>query len=139
MKEIIFLPHTADVRMEIRADELPELFEAGVEGLAALLQPSLSSPLEANWDLVMPITVSAPDITLLLLDVLSEVLTHSNIEKAVFLKLDVLNMSEMMFKGRIFGLYTSGFEEDVKAVTYTEANIRKDDAGKWLTQIVFDI
>lgn len=56
------------------------------------------------------------DISSLLIDFLSTILTLSYENKAIFC-----------------------FDKDIKAVTYHEAEVKKNDQGKYETTIVFDI
>ncbi|MGE5443248.1 MAG: archease [Ignavibacteriales bacterium] len=37
------------------------------------------------------------------------------------------------------GFTASSFDEDIKAVTYHEAEVKETEDGKWETMIVFDI
>jgi len=40
---------------------------------------------------------------------------------------------------RLFGAHVRKFDEDIKAVTYHEANITHSPTGEFETMIVFDI
>ena len=68
---IEFLPHTADIRMKIQADTLQQLFTTGMKGMGQVLKEGICDG-ELPHDLKQIITVSAQDLTCLLVDFLSE-------------------------------------------------------------------
>ena len=133
-----FLPHTADIRMKLEAETLPLLFEAGLPGMGEILKEDHCSQ-NSNWDIKKISTVRAPDVTCLLIDFLSEVLSFSYTEKAVFCELTWLEFSEHLLSVEIMGSGIKGFSEEIKAVTYHEADVKLNTSGLWETIIVFDI
>lgn len=132
------LGHTADLRMKLRAETLPGLFEMALEGLNQLLT---GGPVKksAVQELTDRIELESPDTTALLIDFLSEVLTLSQVNKAVYFELEIEKMTDCRLSGMIHGYPVDGFEEDVKAVTYHEAEVRVNEEGDWETVIIFDI
>ena len=135
---IEFLPHTADIRMKIQADTLQQLFTTGMNGMGQVLKEGICDG-ELPHDLKQIITVSAQDLTCLLVDFLSEVLSFSYTEKAIFCELVLLEFSEQLLSAEISGMHVNGFSEEIKAVTYHEADVKQNPAGLWETVIVFDI
>jgi len=138
MKTHKVLPHTADVRLWIESDSLEELFAAGLEGMAALikeseLERSKGEPIEEN------IKLDAPDVTSLLIDFLSAILTLSHQKNAVFTQVKFDKLTNSSLSGTAAGFETDGFDDDIKAVTYHEAEIQKNSSGNYETMIVFDI
>ena len=133
-----FLPHTADIRMKIQAATLPQLFEAGMKGMSQVLKEDPCAE-EHTQGVKKIITVSAQDRTCLLIDFLSEVLSFSYTEKAVFCELVLLEFSEHLLSAEISGTHISSFSEEIKAVTYHEAEVKQNVSGLWETIIVFDI
>lgn len=85
------------------------------------------------------IILAADNETVLLIDFLSEVLTQSHISRAVFTNLKIKKLKNTEMHAEIYGYKTDGFDEDIKAVTYHEAQIRKNPEGNLETVIVFDI
>ena len=132
------LGHTADLRMKLKAETLPGLFEMALEGLNQLLT---GSPIEQNTkrELTEGIDLKAPDTTVLLIDFLSEVLTLSQVNKAIYFDLETEKMTDCSLIGNLYGYRIDGFEEDVKAVTYHEADVKVNEEGDWETVIIFDI
>ncbi len=135
---IQFLPHTADIRMKIQAATLPRLFETGMKGMSRILNEDLCGG-ERRHAVKKIITVSAQDRTCLLVDFLSEVLSFSYTEKAIFCELVLLEFSEHLLSAEISGTQVPEFSEEIKAVTYHEADVEQNASGLWETIIVFDI
>jgi SHS2 domain-containing protein len=138
MKTFKVLPHTADVRLWIEADSPEELFSSALEGMAGLIKES-QTELQEGKRVEDSIKLEAPDVTALLIDFLSSVLTLTHERKAVFTEVSFDELNETSLKCTIKGFETDGFDDDIKAVTYHEANVRKNIAGKFETMIVFDI
>jgi SHS2 domain-containing protein len=133
----IFLDHTADRRMKVTGTDLESLFQQGVKGLRQLLiTETQQSPGEG---LERQVEISAPDTTVLLIDFLSEVLTYTHIDKAIYKEVyfDYLNSDTL--KARIHGRRVNGFAEEIKAVTYHEAEVKQSKEGGWESMVIFDI
>ena len=90
-------------------------------------------------EVVKKINLSATDTTSLLIDFLSEALTYSQEERAVFTKVLFSDLDEKNIAAEIYGQTVDDFGEDIKAVTYHEANVVKNNRGNWETVIIFDI
>ena len=132
------LGHTADLRMKISGKSLPELFLSGVSGIAEILRSDLKEV--PRSDLVeKEIKIEAPDVTVLLIQFLSKVLTFSHTEKAVFCEAEFSKLTETEIEVKVFGRKVEEFEEDIKAVTYHEAEVKKNEKEKYKTMLVFDI
>lgn len=132
------IDHTADKGFRVEAESLEGLFETSVKGLANLCREDLAdSANEATESYI--IEVNAEDITGLLIDFLSEILTLSHIHKTVFLKANIEEINEKQVRAEIYGKKVDYFDEEIKAVTYHQADIRSKENGKLETVIVFDI
>ena len=145
MKKYSFLEHTADIRLKLEASTLEELFESALEGMASLMfktsTPSMVSDLQSRSyrTIKESLTLSAADPTALLVDFLSEVLTVSHIDKAVFDKVTLKKLTDQELEATIHGIAVDAFEEDIKAVTYHEAYVKKNNAETYEGLIIFDI
>lgn len=133
MKKFEFLPHTADLRMRVWGSTLEELFQNALAGLAYILGGEAGLPKSS------PVKVSADSPTNLLIDFLNEVLYLSNINKAVYDRVEFEKFSERELAGTLRGHGVAGFAEDVKAVTYYGAEINKNSTGEFEVEIVLDI
>ncbi len=127
--------HVADVRLRVRASSLEELFRDAMRGMYALMRPELQEAASVTRTIVVD---ESADLTSLLVDFLNEVLHHAHVahevfHDAVFTRLDDTNVTVTLS-----GIGPASFEEDIKAVTYHEAEVRQED-GEWTTMLVFDI
>lgn len=134
-----FIEHTADKGFRVRADDLEDLFETSVQGLAQLLREDISPDAE-----VVPVSesikIESEDITALLVDFLSQVLTLSHIHNTVFTQVDVKEITSSNIEADIYGSRVNYFDEVIKAVTYHQADVRKTNNGEqFITNIIFDI
>lgn len=138
MKQIAYIPHVADVCLEIKGNTINELFEAGLEGMANLLSSKVCVPHE-EVPLNETITLTSIDVTALLIDFLSKVLTVSYVDKAVFRSFDSLEINGNKLVAVIVGYSVKEFDEDIKAVTHHGAEVKKGKEGQWETNVLFDI
>lgn len=130
-------PHTADIRLVLIAETLPELFQIAVIALADILLPGGCSA-QKRLPLRRLIVREAPDMVTLLVDFLSEVLWHSQVRKALFCRAAIIRLTETQLEAQLFGTRVEGFIQDVKAVTYHEAEIRHYPAG-YEARLVLDV
>jgi len=138
MKRFEIREHTADLRLFVEGDTLEELFTAAleVEGMADIL--TKQKPDETP-SIKRKITLQSSDTTALLIDFLSDALYFSHTEGTVFRSVTFQNLTKTSFTAHIHGHKTNGFDEDIKAVTYHEAEVKKNSIGNYETSIIFDI
>ena len=135
---IEYLPHTADIRMKIQGKNPEQLFLAGLLGMSQILKENLCREIQ-KFGKKVEIKLSAPDLTCLLVDFLSEVLSISYTEKAIFCRMENVVISENKLSAALYGTGISRLDEEIKAVTYHEAQIKKNSSNSLETLIVFDI
>ncbi len=136
--KIQYLPHTADIRMKIRGSSLEELFHAGAMGMGNILRDGFCDN-QVSFDRRSKIEITASDQTCLLIDFLSEVLSISYAEKSIFCKVDFIALTPSKLIAEIYGRQILGIDEEIKAVTYHEADVHRDNNGQWETVVIFDI
>ncbi len=135
MKKYAVLSHTADLRIKSWGENKEKLFENAMLGMASFLKPRPKT----NGSLMQKIiTISSPDLISLLVDFLSEVLTQSQIEKVVFTKINFIKFDENELEAKILGVKVDSFEKDIKAATYHDAEIKKEN-GLLTVTITYDI
>ncbi len=138
MFKIKHLPHIADIRILVESDNLEGLFQGSLEGMCGILwqeeRPELHQKVEQ-----VKVELQAPDTTVLLIDFLSEALTMILSRKILFRELEIVHLYERELVGLLKGFPVEGFDDDIKAVTYHEAEVIQNEEGKWETAIVFDI
>lgn len=124
--------------MRLRADSASELFEAALEGMNHLIK-SDACQTPRSLSLKKHIQLKSENLTTLLIEFLGEVLTHSHLNKALFCKLEIENLSGTEISASIHGCPLEEVDEDIKAVTYHEADVRLNAANQYETIVVFDI
>ena len=129
-------PHQAGVRIFVKAETLEQLFSDALSGLAKVVYHKEidKQKLFENKE----IEIESIDSTVLLIDFLSEVLSLMHQNKTVFCIVEFEQLTESYLKCKVRGFKINGFDEDVKGVTYHEADIQKID-GILQTFIVLDI
>ena len=136
---IKYLPHTADIRMELVGKSIQELYTLAVKGMCDILKKDFCAQTN-TFNKKAIIETRASDYTNLLIDFLSEVLSNSYVEKSIFCKVNILELSEFKIKAEVIGSKVEMFDEEIKAVTYHEANLYRDEENQlWKTCIIFDI
>lgn len=128
--------HTADIRLFIEADTEQDLFRDALLGLMGLIYPE-SEKVQKKVKRVVSLT--APDITVLLIDFLSDALTSAHTNKEVYSNVEIKSLGQNNLEAILIGDKVDHFKEDVKAVTYHEAEVKKNERGKWETTLVLDI
>ena len=136
--KIEYLPHTADIRMKIQGSSIEDLFCTGVKGMNNILKKKFCDQIHRFYCRTH-IEIHASDYTNLLVDFLSEILSLSCTDKVIYCRLEILEFSENHIIAYIFGAPVDSFDEEIKAVTYHEANVQKNLDDIWETNIVFDI
>ncbi|HUP50290.1 MAG TPA: archease [Thermoanaerobaculia bacterium] len=126
--------HTADIRIRVRAASREELFADALRGLMAVVDPHGLTAGAAGAE----ISIDAPDTTVLLVDFLNEALSRAHADREIYTKVTFGRLTDTNLTARLEGVRVEGFGEDVKAVTYHEAEVR-EHAGEWSTLLVLDI
>jgi SHS2 domain-containing protein len=122
--------------MRVAAPDLAALFLDALRGLMAVLGPRV----EGGAPVRHRISVHSADLTALLVDFLNEALALALTEREGYDEVTffALDESGAALEAELTGRSAASFEDDVKAVTYHEANLVRS-AGGWRTLIVFDI
>ncbi|MFA5306600.1 MAG: archease [Candidatus Babeliales bacterium] len=136
MKHFKLIEHTADVRLYVEATTCEELFTVALQGMVSIV---CSHQDKLEKDQACEIKIISSNITTLLIDFLSEVLTRLHTNNVLFCSITFLEFTETMLHVRLVGFKLDHFDEDVKAVTYHEAEVKKNKRGNYETIIVFDV
>lgn len=130
------ISHTGDLRIVVTGKTIRELFSSALRGMMSYMSPGItknSKPVQRS------IFMKSPDKVTLLVDFLNEVLSLSQIYKEAYYKIKFNKITETKVEAKILGKRVKSFNEDIKAVTYHEADIQKNKKGEWQTTLVFDI
>ncbi len=126
--------HTADVRLRVSSGTLEDLFRDAVHGMYAVMRGERGSTPVTR---MISVDESA-DTTSLLVDFLNEVLNRAQIGREMFDEIRFTRFEPLSLTAELTGTTPAEFEEDVKAVTYHEADVRRESGG-WTTMLVFDL
>ena len=140
------LEHTADLRIKAWGKTKEELFKNALRGMA-YVQKEEARIKNQEARITKKVQVKSTDMTALLIDFLSEVLTQSQINRVVFFDANFKAFSDtpsadsgqVELEAEIEGIKVDKFDEDIKAVTYHEAEVKQNPEGVYETKIVFDI
>jgi len=138
METITYVPHTADIRMKLTADSVSELFHAALAGMNQLLNAG-ECDRRRKPTIKKIIQIKSPNVTTLLVEFLNEVLALSYTYRALFCAWHVDRLADDELVCFVTGVEVPLFDEDIKAVTYHEADVKKNTDDKFETVIVFDI
>ncbi|HEY4584735.1 MAG TPA: archease [Acidimicrobiia bacterium] len=132
------LAHTADTGIEATADSLASLIRElllGMFGLEATIEPSAAQ----RW---ITLRVEAPTPEDLVVDTLSELLFHSEIEDLVFCDFRVeMDRDELAVSVEAGGVPVGAVEPEgppIKAVTFHDLVAEERDGG-WYARVYFDV
>lgn len=138
MKSFRILSHTADIRLKAEASSLKELFSSALEGMNEIIKKDFCAS-EKSFTMKEEISVASSDTTALLIDFLSEVLSLSQQNHALYCFAEFSELKDKSLKAKLSGKKVDEFDEDIKAVTYHEADIKKNTNGRYETVVIFDI
>ncbi len=136
MDKYKILSHTADLRLEIYGKTKEELFENAATAIAEILVPR-SKTTNTSESTKEHLKLQSLNISTLLVDFLNDILAKSNINKAVY-KVKSLKLNGISLIAELEGVKVEEFNEDIKAVTYHEAEV-EEEGGLWKAKLVLDI
>ena len=152
MKPYEFLSHPADIKLKASGQDLAELFSNCARGMMSFIYGEKVAC--KKYTKKEEISLEAKDLSALLVDWLSELLYLSNSTYNTFLDFEFKEISAKGAPSGLAGRGGSGGEEsklvaiakgckaeaedDIKAVTYSELEIKQKKDG-WEAIIVFDI
>jgi SHS2 domain-containing protein len=138
MAPYVYLEHTADTGIVATGETLQELFRAAAEGLASILYDPEGIPETES----SRIEATADDVESLLVEWLSEVNFHFEVDRIAYRRFDVTEATETHVRGMGHGAPVDPkrhrLGEQVKAVTYHGLKVERTD-GQWSAQVIFDV
>ena len=126
-------PHTADLSLDVWAQDVPTLFTEAAKGMYALMGGRIAtSPRE-----IRHLVLSDPDKESLLVSFLSELIYLNEIEQLGFSQFEI-SIENQTLEGILVGGYWSDQVKSIKAVTYHNLVITNNN-GIFEVTIVFDV
>ncbi|NTW57399.1 MAG: archease [Chlorobiaceae bacterium] len=133
-----WLEHTSDIRLKLESSSFEELFTDALRAMNELLGPEPARS-EPGKTLKREISIEASDITSLLVDFLNAVLLETSIHKTLFSEVVSMKITNETISAILNGTPCRSLTRDIKAVTYHEADVKMNQAGKLETILVFDL
>jgi len=141
MKRYEFLPHTADVAVNVYGGSLRELFTSAALAMFSVLVTKKKNRTRVSLKEIS-IRKEAEELPDLLKAWLDELLFHFSSEGLVLHRIKSLNVAEDAFEGKVLleSLDPEHFEtkDEIKAVTYHELKVERI-RNRWQAHIIFDV
>lgn len=129
------LEHTADVRLRVRGGTREEVFVSALLGLMHVLAPEAGRCEKVRS---RSVSIDSEDLSYLLVDFLNEALWLALVHREAYDEVRIRLLEDSTMTAELSGHPVLSFGEDVKAVTYHEADLREHD-GAWETTLVLDV
>jgi SHS2 domain-containing protein len=138
MRTYKLLLRTVGIQLYVEADTLEELFKGALNGFADIVKKgSCDIKIETKSKVIK---INSFDFTSLLVDFLSEVLQYSLEEGTIYCRVKILKIENKTLEAEIYGrIAEGGFDENIKGIKCSEAEIKKNEKGNWEVTILFDI
>ena len=133
MGDFEILDHKTDLEIRAYGSTLEELFS---NMLLAMSESQKAEKKEEETE--KEIRVDSADLPSLLVDFLNEALYLSQVNKEVFERIKIEELSNRTIKGKLAGRRVSRFGEDIKAATYHNLRVEKKNR-EWQATVIFDI
>jgi len=132
------IDHTADLGIRVRGENLVRLFEnAGLALLDLLTDVALVKP-----DSKLSVSLTAENLEALFVQWLRELLYLFYGQKKLFCAFEITKLNDTSLAATCWGEGLDRtrhvFLSEIKAVTYHELSIKRDDSG-WVAQAILDI
>jgi len=130
------IDHTADVEIEVWGKDKASLFEKAAQGMYHL---SHIREKETKAEIIShSFQLSERDLESLLVAFLSELLFYLETQQLMFDQFSLDFEEEHFLRAQLEGLRIAGLDRDIKAVTFHELEIKRQNSG-WAVNVVFDV
>ena len=126
--------HTADARLLLRGKTEQDLLEQGLHGVYAFMKPVATERMAP----IVNLNLQSKDMTHLLVDFLSNVVTWSAVHKAYYHTLRIHKINHNHLEAILEGHLVERFGKDIKAATHHEAAVHHVE-GYFEGVVIFDI
>lgn len=120
------MPDAESTRLCVRGKTIKELFRNSVRGMAAFVHPEVVQGKKKSEVQKIPIRAEAVDVNSLLVEFLSGVISHSDLEGVVFTDAAFQTLGDNFLEGEIAGVSVEAFENEVRSVSYSDIDIKKN-------------
>jgi len=132
------IEHTADIGIEVEADNLADLFAGAAEGMySIIIAPGVVSPAVSR-----SITLEANDLEELMFEWLNELLYLLDAKELLLSMFEIARIERFHMEATVFGEKIDQGRHrllgEIKAATYHQMTVeRRDDS--WFARIIFDV
>ncbi len=137
-----FLSHTADLRLEVTAPSLEELFAEALVGFTEAMTEVESVSAETSW----AVETEAADLGGLLVAWLEELLFHYDARGLLPLRAELGVVGEegsyrldATVHGEAYDPERHEIKVLLKAITYHGLVVEQGESGEWRAEVIFDI
>ena len=139
-QEFELISNATGIQMKAWGKTVKELFRNALRGTAMFLKPTGLAAAEKAKKIKHAIRVEAIDINTLLIEFVSHVLALSDIHNMIFTNIIFKTIGENFLEAELFGIATDGFDQEIKAVSYHDIDIKRNQtSGLYETTLVFDV
>ena len=138
MKTFEILEHTADLKVRVKGNDLAGLFKnAGLAIFKICAEKQLTKDKKAHK---IYISQNAQNLEELFVNWLNELLSLSAAKGLIFedIKISKLTENELKAEASAYDIRNYKVNTEIKAATYHELKISKDDSG-WQGEVIFDV
>lgn len=139
-KKFEIVPDDFGVRMHVRGKTVRELFRNALLGVTSYMSPDAAAHAKNDRREHEEITIDTVDINSLLIDFLSRVIARSDMRNAVFTGVTFKKFGENFLSGQLTGVATDRFENEIRAISYSDVDIRKNPkTGLYETMLTLEV
>ncbi len=131
------LDHTSELQIKVSAKNPKALFQEALKAMNKIIKKNSLSL--TNKPSIIIINIKSLDQSSLLIDFLNQILALSHINHELYSKVVFQKFSATAIKAQLYGIKSDTFNEDIKAVTYHQTEIKKIRANQYETIVIFDI
>ncbi len=130
-----FEEHIGEVRLRLRAESLPALFEEAARALAELMCADRAQP---DGDAV-PVCIEARDRETLLAAWIDELVFLSETRKRVWTEVRIERLADTGLRATVQGFEPAALRTQVKAATLHDLHVGETSAGGYEATVVLDV
>lgn len=136
---IEIIDHTADVGIRVKAQDLKELFKESGKGLYKVMLSLRRETFDIEEEVM--VSIDAEDQEELLITWLNELLYLFESKRLVFKDVDFLEFTSHSLKANLkcFKVNDDEMKRYVKAATYHNLSIKRNEDGSLEATVIFDI
>jgi len=129
------IEHTADRALWVRGEELTDLFIGAARGMYKVMDLEIEGEIAAEW---RDISLDAPDLEILLVDWLNELLYIGEVENLLLVDFRIESLAGSSLVARVGGIPAEEPVRDIKAATFHDLEVVHEEGG-WSTVVTFDV